>query len=604
MVSLWQDLYVRFRYSRGSWFKMFTWRGYFVLALGFGFLVTLYRTYLPQSHPWNMYPTDETEFDVPGQKADWPARAGAVKRAFAHAYHGYETYAFPQDELLPLTNTTEMKFNGWGVTAFDSLDTMLLLGFEEEFRRALDLVRVTKFERKTDEYAPFFETVIRYLGGLMSAYALSKEPILLEKADELARLLSPAFNTSTGFPYYAVNPISGATSGPDYGVLAEISSFQLEYTAVAKAAKNKDHWEKVARVNAALAKNNLSSTGGMFPNRWSLRNGNAYSHELSVGAAADSAHEYTLKQYLLTGKTDKVNLELYLKFTTFVINNLLFVSPERHLLYVTDLRLTRGAPSGVLEHLSCFLPGLLALGAHLLPLDDLPSLGIDFVGLAANLSPEDLEGYVTVSNYNLGKLHMWAAKGLAETCYLTYADQPSGLCPDEVLFVPGGVPWMEVMEKWRKHGGRPPIPGLGKKEPVVIAESEQDSRYKKHIKMDYWMRDGSYKLRPETIESLYLLWKTTGEVRWREYAWRIFESIEKHTKTESGYASVKIDGDGRIRKVDEMPSFFLAETLKYLYLAFTDNDPIDLEEWVFTTEAHPLPVFKWTAEEKALFGIP
>lgn len=44
--------------------------------------------------------------------------------------------------------------------------------------------------------------------------------------------------------------------------------------------------------------------------------------------------------------------------------------------------------------------------------------------------------------------------------------------------------------------------------------------------------------------------------------------------------------------------------LKYLYLAFTDNDPIDLEEWVFTTEAHPLPVFKWTAEEKALFGIP
>ena len=77
---------------------------------------------------------------------------------------------------------------------------------------------------------------------------------------------------------------------------------------------------------------------------------------------------------------------------------------------------------------------------------------------------------MTLSNYDLGKLHMWAAKGLAETCYLTYADQPSGLCPDEVLFVPGGVPWMEVMERWRKHGRRPPIPGLGKKEPVVIAK--------------------------------------------------------------------------------------------------------------------------------------
>lgn len=85
---------------------------------------------------------------------------------------------------------------------------MLLMGFDDEFRRALELVKKTKFIPKTDDYSPFFETVIRYLGGLMSAYALSNEPILLEKADELARVLSPAFNSVTGFPYYAVNPIS------------------------------------------------------------------------------------------------------------------------------------------------------------------------------------------------------------------------------------------------------------------------------------------------------------------------------------------------------------------------------------------------------------
>lgn len=85
---------------------------------------------------------------------------------------------------------------------------MILLGFDEEFKRALELVKKTSFVPKTDDYAAFFETVIRYLGGLMSAYALSKEPILLEKADELARVLSPVFNSSTGFPYYAVDPIS------------------------------------------------------------------------------------------------------------------------------------------------------------------------------------------------------------------------------------------------------------------------------------------------------------------------------------------------------------------------------------------------------------
>jgi hypothetical protein len=56
-----------------------------------------------------MHPEEEVEFDVPDRGVDWAARADAVKQAFAHAYHGYETYAFPEDELLPLTNTSEMK---------------------------------------------------------------------------------------------------------------------------------------------------------------------------------------------------------------------------------------------------------------------------------------------------------------------------------------------------------------------------------------------------------------------------------------------------------------------------------------------------------------
>ena len=43
--------------------------------------------------------------------------------------------------------------------------------------------------------------------------------------------------------------------------------------------------------------------------------------------------------------------------------------------------------------------------------------------------------------------------------------------------------------------------------------------------------------------------------------------------------------------------------LKYLYLTFVDHDPIDLEKWVFNTEAHPLPVFEWTDGEKSSFGI-
>jgi len=50
-------------------------------------------------------------------------------------------------------------------------------------------------------------------------------------------------------------------------------------------------------------------------------------------------------------------------------------------------------------------------------------------------------------------------------------------------------------------------------------------------------------------------------------------------------------------------SWFLAETLKYLYMLFDDDSLISLDKWVFNTEAHPLPIFEWTAEEKENFGI-
>jgi hypothetical protein len=97
------------------------------------------------------------------------------------------------------------------------------MGLDAEFNRGLQLVENTTFSLHTvrkiftfrhcsieerqsqNHHVPFFETVIRYLGGLLSAYALSHEPILLAKADQLANLLDPAFETASGLPAYAVS---------------------------------------------------------------------------------------------------------------------------------------------------------------------------------------------------------------------------------------------------------------------------------------------------------------------------------------------------------------------------------------------------------------
>src|ERR1700761_2433018 len=95
-------------------------------------------------------------------------------------------------------------FNGWAVTVFDSLDTMWIMGLYDFFEEGMGVVSKTTFYVAADGYVPFFETIIRYLGGLLSAYALSGEPILLQKADELGAALLPAFETSSGLPMYAV----------------------------------------------------------------------------------------------------------------------------------------------------------------------------------------------------------------------------------------------------------------------------------------------------------------------------------------------------------------------------------------------------------------
>jgi len=105
--------------------------------------------------------------------------------------------------------------------------------------------------------------------------------------------------------------------------------------------------------------------------------------------------------------------------------------------------------------------------------------------------------------------------------------------------------------------------------------------------------DPRYLLRPETVESLYILHQITGEDRYREEAWAIFTAIQARCKLPHGYGSYRTVNDEFHREdnvEDSMESYFLAETLKYLYLIFDDSKQVDLRTSVFNTEAHPLPI--------------
>jgi len=150
--------------------------------------------------------------------------------------------------------------------------------------------------------------------------------------------------------------------------------------------------------------------------------------------------------------------------------------------------------------------------------------------------------------------HQRLAEELAHTCYLTFARQPTFLAPEISYF-----------------------------------NTEPGSTKDFYVKPN----DAHYLLRPETVESLFYLYYFSGNTTYQDWGWQIFQGIETYTKVSGGYTTISnVRNPLDTRPRDMMESFFLGETLKYLYLLFADRHEINLDQWVFNTEAHPLPVHR------------
>ncbi|KAM9319527.1 mannosyl-oligosaccharide 1,2-alpha-mannosidase IB [Gastrophryne carolinensis] len=99
-----------------------------------------------------------------------------------------------------------------------------------------------------------------------------------------------------------------------------------------------------------------------------------------------------------------------------------------------------------------------------------------------------------------------------------------------------------------------------------------------------------YILRPEVIETYWYMWRYTHDPKYRAWGWEAAQAIDKYCRVSGGFSGVKDVYSSSPAYDDVQQSFFLAETLKYLYLLFSSDDLLPLDNWVFNTEAHPLPV--------------
>ncbi|RHY42241.1 hypothetical protein DYB30_001333, partial [Aphanomyces astaci] len=305
------------------------------------------------------------------------ARQDAVKRAMQHAWSGYESLAFGADEVAPVSG--ERRHNVWGgigVTLVDSLDTLYIMGMHDEFHRARNWVayhmNFTQLGADGTKIS-VFEIVIRQLGGLLSAYDLSRDAMFKQRAVELADRLLPAFKHGVFYTHF--NVFTNETYLPSH-MRTKRHVGDAFYTAVRREGS-------------------FENTG-LFPVEYEPETGHFATEDtiITIGARGDSFYEYLLKVWLYSGKrTDDLFLrQLYDDAVAGMETHLLVYSTIDDVYYLKELQL--------------------------------PEMYVRMLAL----------GTVGESNATKVTKHLALAKKLMHTCVSYYTRQPTGLAPDVVGF--------------------------------------------------------------------------------------------------------------------------------------------------------------------------
>jgi len=447
-----------------------------------------------------------------------------VRNAMKHAWKGYKTYAWGSDELKPQSKQGQNNWGAQATTMVDALSTLWIMGMQDEFYEGRDYVRDNLTYDTVGEVS-VFETTIRNLGGLLSAYDLSNDLVFLEKADDLgSRLLRSIGPSGIPFGRTVLNHEDGKSYNQGWlgnnAVLAELGTIQLEFRYLAAATGKNEYATIVNRILPIIRK--INPEDGLYSIYIQSSNDDSKPRfgceRISFGAMGDSFYEYMLKVWIQGGRRETNLRNMYDRAMDGLHKKLIHKSNPNGLTYIAELN--GESVERKMDHLACFMGGLLALGAYTSP-----------HGLNSKNAQRDL----------------LTAKAVTYTCYQMYAKTKTGLSSEFVSFQNSDVDFV-----------------AGSSAPFYI-------------------------LRPEVVESLYILHFLTGDPIYREWSWEIFLSIERFCRTSVAYGSLPNVDQTHLLPEDRMESFFLAETLKYLYLIQDPDSTIDiLNTHVFNTEAHPL----------------
>ena len=428
-----------------------------------------------------------------GQGIEIPSDPGPmarqVRQEFLYSWNAYKQYAWGHDELKPLSGASHDWYQkSLLMTPVDALDTMILMGLNDEADKTRELID-SKLSFDQDIEVKNFEITIRLLGGLLSSYQLTGDKRLLAVAEDLGNRLLPAFNSPTGMPYVYVNLKTGKTRGAVSNP-AEIGTLLIEFGTLSKLTAKPIFYDKAKHALTELYRRR--SKIGLVGSSINVETGQWVDTTSHISGGIDSYYEYLLKCWLLFGDKD---CERMWKESIKAINKYLADDTKTGLWYAQVDMNTGKRVSTHFGALDAFFPAVLARSGE--------------IQRARRL--ED-------SAYK-----MWTAWGVE---------------PEEIDYST-----MKIVSP-------------------------------------------QYPLRPEIMESAYYLRFYTNDDRYTEMASAFLGALSHYCKADNGYAGLR--SVTTFEKDDQMESYFLAETLKYLYLTFAPRSTVDLNKVVFNTEAHPI----------------
>ena len=291
--------------------------------------------------------------------AQWRRLGEEVRSEMRWAWRCYRQCAWGKDQIKPISGGFEsfpLKEHHLGLTIVEALDTLWAMGLDEEFWEGVDWVK-TNLGFDVDGDVSVFETSIRLVGGLLSAYHACGDPVLLERAHDLASRLLPSFSASPlGIPHRYINLRTGNVRGQETNP-AESGTFIPEFGFLSQATGD-SRFEAAAK-RALVSVFDRRSRIDLLADAIDCMTGEWRSRRATIGPPSDSYYEYLWDGWDLLG--DRDCLHMYRTLTAAILKHQpVFRGPN---LWFSNVEFETGKPLDTeQDELGSFYGGLLAQG--------------------------------------------------------------------------------------------------------------------------------------------------------------------------------------------------------------------------------------------------